>query len=53
MFILIKDKVATMYELKNCYTLSEALKLFALVQMEKDIEMCRAEDMKAESERRR
>ena len=42
-----------MWELKNVYTLGEALKLHSLIQMEKDIERCQSEDMKKESERRR
>ena len=53
MYVLIKEKVATMSELKNVYTLGEALKLHALVQMEKDVERCHSEDMRNESERRR
>ena len=53
MYILIKEKVATMWELKNVYTLGEALKLHALIQMEKDIERCQSEEMKRERERRR
>lgn len=46
MYILIKDKVASKYELENWYTLSEALKLYALVEMDKDIERCQSEEMK-------
>lgn len=53
MYVLIKERVATMWELKNVYTLGEALKLHALVQMEKDIERCHSEDMRNESDRRR
>ena len=53
MYVLIKEKVASMWELKNVYTLGEALKLHALVQMEKDVERCHSEDMRNESERRR
>lgn len=34
-----------MYELKNVYTLDEMLKLYALYEMESDIERGRAEDM--------
>ena len=34
-----------MYELKNVYTLDEALKLWALFEMELDVERGRAEDM--------
>lgn len=38
MYILIKARLATMSELKSCYTLDEALKLYALYNMDKDIE---------------
>ena len=34
-----------MYELKNVYTLDEALKLWALYEMELDIERGRVEEM--------
>ena len=37
-YTLIKSGICTMYELKNCYTLSEMLKLYALYQMQMDIE---------------
>ena len=37
-----------MWELKNCYTLDEALKLYALYLMEQDVEAGRAEDMAKE-----
>lgn len=53
MYVLIKERVATMWELKNVYTLGEALKLHALIQMEKDIERCQSEDIRSESDRRR
>lgn len=48
MYILIKARLATMQELKTCYTLDEALKLFALYKAEQDIEAGRAEDMSKE-----
>lgn len=48
MFILIKARLASMWELKNCYTLDEALKLYALYLMEQDVEAGRAEDMAKE-----
>ena len=53
MYSLIKAKLATMWELKNVYTLDEALKLYALYCMELDVERCRADDAKAERDRRR
>ncbi len=34
-----------MYELKNVYTLDQALKLYALYEMELDIEKGRAKEM--------
>lgn len=36
-----------MWELKNCYTLDEALKLYALVRMDNDIESARSKEMTA------
>lgn len=45
MYVLIKARLATMYELKNVYTLDEALKLYALYDMERDVEAGRAEDL--------
>lgn len=48
MYILIKARLASMYELQNVYTLDEALKLYALYEMEMDIEKGRADEMKKE-----
>lgn len=48
MYILIKARLASMYELQNVYTLDEALKLYALYEMEMDIENGRADEMKKE-----
>jgi len=48
MFLLIKARLATMQELKTCYTLDEALKLYALYQMEQDVEAGRANDLARE-----
>ncbi len=45
MYILIKAGLASMYELKNVYTLDEALKLYALYEMEKDVEFGRAKEL--------
>ena len=44
-YILIKAKLASMYELKNVYTLDEMLKLYALYEMELDIEKGHAQEM--------
>ena len=45
MYVLIKARLATMWELKTCYTLDEALKLYALFRMEQDVEAGRAEEL--------
>lgn len=45
MYVLIKAHLATMQELKSCYTLDEALKLYALFRMEQDIEAGRAKEL--------
>ena len=49
MYILIKSKYASMWELKNTYTLDEALKLYALHQMDQDIQYGLSEEMKRDS----
>ena len=51
MYTLIKAQLASMQELKEYYTLDEALKLYALYMMEVDIEHCRNEEMKNEARR--
>ena len=51
MYILIKARLASMYELQNVYTLDEALKLYALYEMELDIERGKAEEMRKEAGR--
>lgn len=51
MYTLIKAQLATMQELKTCYTLDEALKLYALYTMEVDIERCRNDEMKEKARR--
>lgn len=38
MYTLIKARLASKYELDNCYSLDEALKLYALYSMELDIQ---------------
>ena len=50
-YTLIKAGHATMYELKNWYTLDEMLKLYALFQMEQDIQAGQAEEARRETER--
>jgi hypothetical protein len=49
MYVLIKAKIASMYELQNVYTLDQALKLYALYQMELDIEDGRAKELERRS----
>jgi len=49
MYLLIKAKLASMEELKNCYTLDEALKLYALYQMDQHIERCQADEIREKS----
>ena len=48
MYILIKARLASMHELKTCYTLDEALKLYALYCMDKDIEAGQAKELSKE-----
>ena len=48
MYVLIKARLASMTELKEVYTLDEALKLYALYQMENDVEACRLNELRAE-----
>ena len=49
MYNLIRARMASMYELQNVYTLDEALKLYALYEMELDIERGKAEEMRREA----
>lgn len=51
MYTLIKARVASKLELETVYTLDEALKLYALYQMEKDIESIQAKEIQAQSNR--
>ena len=45
MYTLIKARLASMTELKEIYTLDEALKLYALYEMENDIEYARSKEI--------
>ena len=45
MYILIGMKLASKSELEDAYTLDEALKLYALWRMTKDIEAAQAKEM--------
>lgn len=51
MYLLIKAQIASKSELESDYTLDEALKLFALWQMDRDIERCELEDIKRKNHR--
>lgn len=51
MYLLIKAKMASMFELQEVYTLDQALKLFALYQMEIDIEKGRSDEIRREARR--
>ena len=48
MYVLIKARLASMTELKEVYTLDEALKLYALYQMDNDVEAGRLNELRAE-----
>ena len=52
MYVLIKALLASMTELKEVYTLDEALKLYALYCMDMDIERGRAEELKQQSQQK-
>lgn len=45
MYILIKARLASMLELQNVYTLDQALKLYALYEMELDVEKGRNDEI--------
>lgn len=51
MYTLIKARLASMEELKTSYTLDEALKLYALYQMDRDVESAMHEDAKKDTGR--
>lgn len=53
MYVLIKAHLASKFELETCYTLDEALKLYALYQMEQDIQAARAEEIQREHDSKR
>ncbi len=46
MYILIKAKIASKFELEEYYTLDEALKLYALYRMDMDIEKAHSDEIK-------
>lgn len=52
MYILIKNRLATKSELESVYTLDEALKLYALLRMDQDIQAAQAEELRRESKSR-
>lgn len=52
MYTLINAGKASKFELETCYTLDEALKLFALYQMGQDIERGQTEEMRQEMQKK-
>lgn len=52
MYVLIKARLASKFELEMFYTLDEALKLYALYQMEQDIEAAHADEIQRKREGR-
>ena len=46
LYMLIKSQLASKFELETVYTLDEALKLYALWEMDNDIEAAKAEELK-------
>lgn len=48
MYALIQGRYASMYELKEVYNLDEALMLYDLISMQKDIERMKMESDAAE-----
>lgn len=51
MYILIKARLASKFELEEYYTLDEALKLYALYRMDNDIQNGKMDDAKERRER--
>ena len=46
MYVLIKAGLASKWELENCYSLDEALKLYALYLRDIDIQRMQAEELR-------
>lgn len=51
LYVLIKARLASKFELETVYTLDEALKLYALFQMDCDIEKAHAEELKNKAQK--
>lgn len=51
MYILIKARLASKFELEEYYTLDEALKLYALYRMDNDIQNGKLDDAKERRDR--
>lgn len=52
MFTLVNEGKASLWELKEVYTLDEALKLYALFRATSDIAAAKAEEARKDAERR-
>ena len=46
LYTLVKAGIASKWELENCYSLDEALKLYALYVRDLDIQRIQVEEMK-------
>lgn len=53
MYMLIKERIASKYELDNCFDLDEALKLWALYKMDQDIQLAEQMEHKRDLEAKR
>ncbi len=51
MYQMIHAQIVSMYELQNCYSLDDALKLYAIFKMNIDIQSCKNKEL-AEKTRR-
>jgi len=47
MYILIENGIASKFELDNCYTLDQALKLYALWRMSQDIQIAQTDEARS------
>ena len=52
MYTLIRERVASMYELSYVYNLDEMLKLYDLIMMQRDIEYAKSQEDRAGEDRK-